>query len=402
MSTHPSQTGLAGVAMLVNEFPPGVVGGAERQAERLAAYLARAGHAVRVLTRAAGERAGPESRDGFMIDWIAARGPGKLRTVTYMLGALAVLWQRRREYAVIHAHLAFGPALAGVLAGRWLGKPVLVKFGNSGEFGEVQVSSRSARGRLRLGTLRRYADICVVLDQAAERELLAAGFRRERVLRMQNGIDAAAHAPRQPRAEAKRALDLQGRRVAMFAGRLVPQKALDTLLRALPAARTENPSLLLVIAGEGPERARLEQQADALGLLAHVRFIGPVDDVRPWMEAADIFVLPSVSEGQSNALLEAMAAGLACVATDVGGTADLLEQSRCGWLVPPGDVQALSRALIALTEDPLAAERLGELARQRVLEHFDLRVVGARYAALYERLTGRPAAPRLRERHAAD
>lgn len=388
--------------MLVNEFPPGVVGGAERQAERLAGYLARAGHAVRVLTRAAGERAGPETRDGFMIDWIATRGPGKLKTMTFMLGALYVLWQRRRDYAVIHAHLAFGPALAGVLAGRWLDKPVLVKFGNSGEFGEVQVSSRSARGRLRLWGLRHYADICVVLDQSAERELLAAGFRRERVLRMPNGIDTAAHAPRRPRGEAKRALGLQGRRVALFAGRLVPQKSLDTLLRAVLAARAECPSLLLVIAGEGPERARLEQQAEALGLPGHVRFIGAVNDVRPWMEAADIFVLPSVSEGQSNALLEAMAAGLACVATDVGGTADLLEQGRCGRLVPPRDVQAISQALSALAEDPLAADRLGELARQRVMEHFDLRVVGARYTGLYERLTARPAAPRLKERHAAD
>ena len=270
-----------GVVMLVNEFPPGVVGGAERQAERLAGYLARAGHWVRVLTRAAGGRVGHEARDGFGIEWLPARGPGKLKAMTFMLGALVVLWQRRRDYDVIHAHLAFAPALVGAVAGQLLGKVVMVKFGNSGEFGEVRVSQATWRGRLRLAMLRRWVDVCVVLDQAAQAELLADGFRRERLLRMPNGVAAAAYAPSCAPAEAKQALALQGRQVVLFTGRLAPQKSLPTLLDALPAVCAASPTLLLVIAGAGPERARLEQRVEALGLRSHVRFIGAVRDVRP-------------------------------------------------------------------------------------------------------------------------
>jgi glycosyltransferase involved in cell wall biosynthesis len=133
---------MSGVVMLVNEFPPLPVGGAERQAERLAAHLAQRpvnGHA-----RASGLPAS-EERAGFQIVRPPLFGPGKARTLTFILGALYTLWRLRRHYQILHAHLAFGPAVAAVIAGRLLGKRVLVKLGTSGEFGDICVSQRSLR-----------------------------------------------------------------------------------------------------------------------------------------------------------------------------------------------------------------------------------------------------------------
>src|SRR5512140_3073076 len=183
---------MEGVVMLVNEFPPLPVGGAERQAERLSAYLAKRGWPVWVLTRRAPGLPASETRSGFQIVRPAALGRGKLQTVSFVLGALAELWRLRKNYSILHAHLAFGPAFAAVLAARFLGKRVVVKLGNSGEFGDIQVSQKTWRGRLRLSVFRRWADMVIVLDDAMQAEALSAGFRPERVRRMNNGIDARA------------------------------------------------------------------------------------------------------------------------------------------------------------------------------------------------------------------
>lgn len=373
-----------GVMMLVNEFAPLPVGGAERQAERLAAHLAQRGWPVRVLTRHAPSLPLNEQRSGFTIERLRPLGPGKLKTLTFVLAAIGRLWRLRRNYQIIHAHLAFGPAFAAAVIGRLLGKRVLIKFGNSGKFGDIQVSQATWRGRLRLATFRRWVDTLIVLDEAMEQEVLAAGFPRQRVRRMPNGIDAQAFAPGQSRPAARAALGLPEQTTVLYMGRMSAQKSLPMLLQAFQSAVQRQP-LHLVLLGEGPDREALEAQAAALGVAGQVSFPGSQADVHPYLHAADIFVLPSVVEGISNALLEAMSCGLACIATPVGGTPEALEGGRCGILLPAGQIEssALAEALVELAQDPARRRQLGELARQRILSTYDFAVVGAQYEALY-------------------
>lgn len=381
---------MSGVIMLVNQFPPMPAGGAEQQAERLARYLAGRGLNVGVITRAGGGLAPHERRDGFWIERVSDRGPSKLGTVRFTLGAMRTLWRRRREYSVLHAHLAFAPAVAAAVMGRLLGKRVIVKFGNSGAFGDVQVSQGSGRGRLKLGLLRRYVDANIALDEVMEGELLGAGFARERVLRMVNGIQSERFARRAAPDAAKAALGLAGKTILLYVGRLAPQKALPDLLAALAAARRARPELHLVLLGQGEERAALLARAAELGLQEHVTFAGNVGDVQPYLDAADLFVLPSLTEGISNALLEAMAAGLACVATAVGGTPEVLDGGSCGALVPPGQPEQLAAAIERLAGDPAERARLGAAARARISRFYAFNVVGDQYIDLYARLTGSP------------
>ncbi len=383
-----------GVVMLVNEFPPLPVGGAERQAERLAMYLARRDWPVWVVTRRKGNLPGSETRAGYQVLRPRPFGPGKLRSLTFVVGAVMTLLQLRAHYRILHAHLAFGPAFAAVLAGRLLGKRVLVKLGNSGEFGDIVVSQRTLRGRLRLAAFRRWADGVIVLDEHMAAEARQAGFDPQRLYPMNNGIDAQAFAPRQPRLQAQQALGLAGKVVVLYVGRLAAQKSLPTLLQGLAQALPDCPALHLVLVGDGPERPALEGQVQALGLSAWVSFAGNQGDVRPYFEAADLFVLPSAAEGISNALLEAMSAGLACLATPVGGNASVLDQGRCGVLLPLGDAGAWGQALAELGNDPARRQQLGAAARQRILAQYDFSVVGAQYEALYARLLGvGPGAP---------
>lgn len=375
-----------GVVMLVNEFPPLPVGGAERQAERLAGYMAARNWPVWVVTRGASGLPAREQRDGFTIIRPATLGAGKLRTLSFVFGALWALWQLRDRYQILHAHLAFGPAFAAVAAGRALGKRVIVKLGNSGEFGDIQVSQCSWRGRLRLAVLRRWADVVIVLDDQMQREALANGFVPEQLKRMHNGVDARAFSPKRGRAEAKASLGLEGKTVALYMGRLAEQKNLGLLLEALAQALPDCPDLFLLLVGDGPERAKLERQSAALGIDDRVAFYGSQQEVLAYLEAADLFVLPSASEGISNALLEAMSAGLACLATPVGGSAEALDQ--CGLLLSLDDVKAWRQGLVALGNDPGQAARLGTAARQRIQDQYDFSVVGARYEALYRALQG--------------
>jgi glycosyltransferase involved in cell wall biosynthesis len=141
-----------------------------------------------------------------------------------------------------------------------------------------------------------------------------------------------------------------------------------------------HPNALLLLAGDGSQRARLEARR-----IAEARFLDPTSDPLPLLQAADCFVLPSHSEGLSNALLEAMACGLACVATRIGGTVDLMRHADQGLLVEPGDSAALAEALgRALDAD--TGQRLGAEARARVERDFSLAATADSLASLYREL----------------
>jgi len=379
---------MAGVVMLVNEFAPLPVGGAERQAERLSAYLSGRGWPVWVLTRGVPGLPASETVHGFTIIRPRAWGPGKLGTVSFVFGALFELVRRRKDYSILHAHLAFGAAFAAVLAARLLGKRVLVKLGNSGEFGDIRVSQKSWRGRLRLAAFRKWADTVIVLDEVMQAEALDAGFAPQQVRRINNGIDARMFSDAQMPADAKAALGLNGKVVVLSVGRLAAQKSLPVLFESFAKALPGFSELRLLLVGDGPERTALEALADSLKIKGQVTFAGNQADVRPYLQAADIFALPSASEGISNALLEAMSAGLACLATPVGGNPEVLKQGDSGMLLPMDDIETWSSALVTLGHSAKLRAQMGTAARERVRAEYDFSVVGARYEALYAELSG--------------
>jgi glycosyltransferase involved in cell wall biosynthesis len=378
---------MKGVVMLVNEFPPIPTGGAERQAERLAVYLKNTGWPVWVITRRLNGLPARQNDQGLEIIRPLTAGFGKLKTISFVLGTLLSLWTLRSKYAILHAHLVYGPAFAAMIAARFLGKRVVVKLGNSGEFGDIQVSLRTLRGRLRLAMLRKWADVIVALDDSIYNEILSIGVDPAQIRRISNGIDVGNFLPLQTRAQAKMKFDLKNKVVMIYVGRLAPQKSLPTLLQALERALPSSPTLHLLLVGDGPERAALESQVQLLGIKDHVTFLGNQADVRSYLNAADLFVLPSKSEGISNALLEAMSAGLACLVTTVGGNFDILDHGRCGVLLPPGDVIAWSNSLIEFGNDPEKRQSFGAAAQKHVTSHFDFSVVGSLYENLYAELT---------------
>ena len=170
-----------------------------------------------------------------------------------------------------------------------------------------------------------------------------------------------------------------------FAANLVRRKGVDVLLEALAKLAPHEPARLWV-AGDGPERAALEAAAVRLGIADRVHFLGPRDDVADWLEACDVFVLPSRAEGLGVAALEAMARGRPVVASAVGGLAETVVHERTGWLVPPEDPDALAAGLEALLADPALAQRLGAAGARRVADAFGAETMVSSYEALYREI----------------
>lgn len=200
--------------------------------------------------------------------------------------------------------------------------------------------------------------------------------------------------------EKRRELGLEGTPVLLTLSRLVPRKGIDTTLEALPAILRVIPELHYVVAGGGPDRARLERLAESLGVAARVRFLGMVPDeaIAPLLTMADLFVMPAREErpdveGFGLVFLEANACGTAVIGSTSGGIADAVEDGVTGLLVPPADPGALATATLRLLQDPDLRRRLGEQGRARVLRDFTWERMATQLAASMSGLLPTATAP---------
>jgi glycosyltransferase involved in cell wall biosynthesis len=235
----------------------------------------------------------------------------------------------------------------------------------------------------------RGADAVISLTDHMSEELYAAGIPSDRVVLIPNGVDCDLFAPVSPerRADLRAQCDFPpDRPVVLFAARLAYQKAVDVLLHAWKLVHERCPEALLVLAGTGALKEELEQLSHDLGLDDAVRFQGWVKITRPLYQAADLFVLPSWSEGMSMALLEAMACGLPPVATAIPGNADVVKQEQNGLLVQPGDEEGLAAALERGLRDRALHERLSAAARETIISQYSSELMVRRYGRLYQQV----------------
>jgi sugar transferase (PEP-CTERM/EpsH1 system associated) len=208
-------------------------------------------------------------------------------------------------------------------------------------------------------------------------------LRAAKVVTIHNGVDVSRFA-RGDRSAARRALRLPAHAVVVGAvGRLDAVKDHRGLLQAFSILRSDQPAAELVIVGDGPRRGDLERQIQELGLTGHVHLLGMRQDVAVLLRGFDAFVLPSLAEGISNTVLEAMATGLPVVATRVGGNPELVEHGVTGALVAPGSPLVLAAALRCYVEDAVLREAHGDAGRRRVLQHFTLERMAQAYRDLY-------------------
>lgn len=219
---------------------------------------------------------------------------------------------------------------------------------------------------------------------------------RSRVHVIYNGVDIQTYAPDSHSvAEAqnvRREIGVpDGHTVVASIGRLDPVKNLPHLIDAADTVVKLCPKTTFVIAGQGAQRDPLERLVAERGLSESVLFVGEIEDVPRLLSAVDIVCHPSLSEGVPNTLLEAMAAGKAVVASDVGGIKELVTHNESGWLFPAGNGKALTESLLSLLQNGAEIDRLSEAARSHVEKHFDRDANVDEVTALLSRCARHPA-----------
>lgn len=307
----------------------------------------------------------------------------------------SLLWPRRlaariREIApdVVHSHS--GVWHKASLAARLAAVPRVVHT----EHGRPDPDPWIGRLLDRLGSGR--TDVTVAVSRReADRLARSVVARRDRIRVVLNGVDADRFQPRPgARRRIRRELDIPpGAGVVGTVGRLEPVKGPDVLVEALLRLRASGSAgtpPVLVVAGDGSERERLERRVAEAGVSPAVRFLGWRDDVPELLAAFDVFTLASRHEGTSVSLLEAMSAGVCPVVTRVGGTPRVLGRGLRHRLVPPDEPGALARAWRDALGDDRRRRKDGEAARSRVRRHFSLEGMVRRYEAIY---AGEPVEP---------
>ena len=379
--------------LLVSFSYPPVLGGSEMEAQRVCAELVRRGHRVKVLCAAlpAMPDAAEFTDPGGVPVRVIGRGhkPPRLDRV-FALGVAWTLWKERREYRLVYflmqgLHLATGLPVA-----RLLGKPVVMKFSGSSL---ITAMRQSFLGRLELRWLRKWVPQVMILNPGMADEAVAAGLRREQLRWMPNPVDTAQFSPCPPalRLELRAGLGVPAEApVAVYVGRLAPEKELDSLLGGFAAAARQFPAALLVLVGDGPEGERLRVRAASLGLGARVRFAGrlAIPEVCRWLQVSDVFALVSSNEGFPCSLCEAMSAGLPSVVSGIPANLQLIDDGVHGLVATLKDEASIAEAMARLFSDPALGARMGEAARRRVAGNYSTGMVLDRYEALFAEALG--------------
>ena len=379
--------------LICDSYPP-VLGGSEIEAQRVCSAMMRRGHRALVLT--SGGPPMPAVRDwvdpaGVPVRILTRRARGKWKHVVFAGRVAWELWRERRNYEVAYFLMQGLHLIAGLPVARALGKPIVVKISGSGV---IPLMQRSRAGRLELRWLRDWAARVLILNEGMLEEAKAGGLDSQQVAWMPNPVDTGEFRPanREEVIELRRRCSIpEHASVAIYVGRLAPEKGLVELVRGFAEAATQIPSALLVLVGDGPTRPELEVLVRQLGVEARVRFIGrvKVSEVPQWLCTSDVFCLTSPNEGFPCALAEAMAASLPSVVSRIPGNVQLVDDGIHGLTAPYQDISAIARALRMLLCDTAARKRMGEAARQRILDHYSTDKVMERYEKLFREALAR-------------
>lgn len=409
------------VYVVVATFYP-LVGGIEKQALRQSQQFCERGYRTTIVTFRHDRSWLPyEVIDGVSVMRVAGmllgrreKLPRLLQKLLYLL-ALGImgwtLWRGRRNYDVLHVYQLNLLALPTALACRVTGKPMIiaVRCADSSESAKPQneVSKDVATSWIhvddmaeakddikdleRLGKpvvrfthtlLQRIGAVVVILSSRMQSYLAAHDFTLPDTQLIPNGVDTARFHPAcvEPFADERA-------QVVVCVARLCYQKGIDILLQAWRLVRQEFPQARLILVGNGPLQTQLESLAHTLGIANSVEFAGTQSDVLAQLHRGGIAVLSSRFEGMPNAVLEAMACALPCVATRVSGSEDIISHRVNGLLVEPEDYHSLAKALLTLLGDPRLAQKYGHAARATIEQHYSLEYITDLYIQLYQRIT---------------
>ena len=352
------------------------IGGLQRVVTDIALNLAPTRYAVGVLALREG---GPFEKDLLEAGIPVYKLPVSQGRVDYF-----AFWKIRQLIVklapdIIHTHNT-QPFIEGTLAAMLAGRPVVVHTDHGRQFPDKRrymwmewLASKAVAGIISVSNDNKASLV--------KHEHISA----DKISVIPNGIDNKKYQPKVNGRLKRAALGLEPDAwpVLGWCGRMSPEKGLSVLLRSLPDVVRQYPRVRLLLMGDGTLRKELEDQAEQEGVASHVRFLGARADVPEVLQLLDLFVLPSLREGLPLVLLEAMAAGIPIVATDVGGNHQAVTDGVTGYLVPSENPAALARAINQLLDDDTTRRRFSSEAQRRFAEQFTISRMVERYDEVY-------------------
>jgi len=340
------------------------VGGLERMVIQLCVALRRRGIDSSIVVLTDGVLVDTARQEGIDVTVLNRRSPSLASTVALLRRHFV-----RRKIDLVHTH-NLAPLVAGTLAARLAGVPT--------------INTRHGRAPLSAPWfIWRLTNHVVAVSEDARRELLRHNtIRADKVSVIRNGIDVSAFASGNGAdgTAIRSALRIPPQDILIgTVGRLTKEKDHKTLLVAFRDLLGRGLPARLLVAGDGELASSVREMVAELGLDNRVHLLGTRSDVPALLRALNLFVLPSISEGLSLTLIEAMAAGLPIVATRVGGNPEVIADGDTGLLVSAADPVGLADALMRVAGNPSLAAALGQQARARALRHFDIDTMAQRY-----------------------
>lgn len=374
--------------MYSNYFPP-QYSGAAKQALALAKCLRVRGHHVEFITVQWPGLAKEETCEDFPVHRVEMGRGSRHKEFRLWWNLFRFTLRHRRNFDILHSHGAYYTnAIVGPLA-KLLGWRTLVKASLADD--DLHGINRTLAGRIHYRFLS-MVDACVAISLDLQKEFLAAGLSAGKVHLLANGVDTTRFYPAaaSEKQALRKTLGLPGHRpLVLSVGVFDRRKNIGWLIDEwLRQAGFSTGAFLLAI---GPQ-SREDSDGAFLGSLQRfaaehpesLGIIGHVANIEDYYRAADLFVLPSSSEGMPNVVLEAMASGLPCVATDVSGSRELIQDGATGFLFEPGDAASLRRCLLRVLDG--AAERMGQAGRSLVENNYSITALAEKYERLYEQL----------------
>lgn len=354
------------IAILVFYFPPKGLAGTEIATYNIARQLAKRGHEVHVITSLDEGLPREGMEQGFYVHRLGWRRLRFVGIISFWLKIVRVL--RKIEPDIVHSQ---GMGMPGFLAKKFFKKPYLVW-----ERG-TEVYSPGLFARLLSKLVLRNANAVIALTKDMKREMQRTCKRD--ILVIPNGIDLERFENLPPDVMRGQLQVRAGERLVLFVGRFRPEKGARYLIEAMETIRQKNQPVRLILIGEGGEEEALKLLVRQLNLGDYIDFLGqiPNEEVPRYMAAADVFVLPSLSEGFPNVILEAMASGLPIVATKVAGLAEIIKDGENGFLVEPENPEQIALKVLLLLEDDDLREKISGNNKERVKDYTFEKVIAS-------------------------
>jgi glycosyltransferase involved in cell wall biosynthesis len=337
------------ILMISSQFVPEVYGGAVSQCLKLSRQLALEGCGITILTsRNSFKLPAKEKMGNIDVVRIWAGKPPQLMgkyiwsSIFWFAGCIIWFIKHKNEFDLLHIHQAKFQAVTGALFGKWFNKPVIVKVGNSdAAFDLESLKRKSIGGNYLYNVVSGNTTKFIAISTQIEKNFANHNIKCSKIIKIPNGVYQPLPfeeiQQRKHQCRSRLFKDETGNascyKYFLSAGRLSKEKNISLLIEAFADVAAQNENIKLIILGDGPLKEEIEALIQHKQIQDKVLLTGYVKNVNDYLIAADFFMLPSEVEGMSNSLLEAMSTGLIPIATNISGSADLIEHKKNGFLI---------------------------------------------------------------------